>query len=94
MGFIICSFPGSCDDLRLKLKVRGGNPGRLTSKWYASLAEGEDKLSPHMTTMLDNLNTFLKKHALDSQEVVLKANQTMFLGKSSSLPYHILIYDR
>ena len=74
-------FSGSCDELKLKAKLIGGNPGRLTFKWTAALAEGESELDEQMKAAMGKLTTYLKNLSPSADEVKLTSVQTPFIGK-------------
>ena len=73
--------PGSCDDITLRVQLIGGNPGRLSYTWSASLADGETALNGDMTTMLNNLNGVLSGLASDTIQYTIKSNISAFIGK-------------
>ena len=70
---------GSCDDIKLKARLVGGNPGRLTYTWSVEFKENVVDVSAN--TMLEDLNATLSSLPADTVEYRVKANESIAFDK-------------
>ena len=70
---------GSCDDIKLKARLQGGNPGRLTYTWSVEFKENVADATAN--TMIGNLNATLSSLPADTVEYRVKANESIVFDK-------------
>ena len=71
-------FSGSCDDIPLRVRLVGGNPGRLTYTW--SLVFTNDSSADD--AVLENLKTALSTLPTDTVEYKVGTNDSTVFDKS------------
>ena len=70
---------GSCDEIKLKARLVGGNPGRLSYTWSVEFKENVADAAAN--TALGNLNDTLSSLPADTVEYRVKANVSQIFSK-------------